>query len=94
MCIYDITQVTSLSFMQAELEVIHPLYPTIFNFIHNWKQTQILIMAQQQVSDKIKIYEKGIFFLTGQVNEFGNLISSRKSVHFPTFIYHHGKTLI
>ena len=55
MCIYDVTQVISLSFMQAELEVIHPLYPTIFNFIHDWKQTQILIMAQQQVSDKIKI---------------------------------------
>ena len=85
MCIYDITQVISFSFMQAELEVIHPLYPTIFNFIHNWKQTQILIMAQQQVSDKIKIYEKGIFFLTGQVNEFGNLISSSEECAFSYF---------
>lgn len=36
--------------LKAELEIIHPLYPTIFNFIHNWKQTQILIMAQQQRS--------------------------------------------
>lgn len=38
--------------LEAELKLIHPLYPTIFNFIQNWKKTQILIMARQQASDK------------------------------------------
>lgn len=34
--------------LQMELEVVHPLYPTLFTYIHLWKESQLINEAENQ----------------------------------------------
>ncbi|KAL9952403.1 hypothetical protein ACROYT_G039653 [Oculina patagonica] len=38
--------------LQAELQVVHQLYPTLFDFIHHWKETQPYSVADQLAKDE------------------------------------------
>lgn len=40
--------------LQAKLEAVHPLYSTLFNYLHYWKEMQLYKTAEQVAKIEVK----------------------------------------
>ena len=40
--------------LQARLEAVHPLYSTLFNYLHYWKEMQLYETAEQLAKIEVK----------------------------------------
>lgn len=40
--------------LQAKLEAVHPLYSTLFNYLHYWKKMQLYKTAEQLAKIEVK----------------------------------------
>ena len=56
----------SLHSTQDELEAVHHLYPTLFYFMHFWKETQLYTNAEKWADDEV-CQEDGLFKLLAPV---------------------------